>query len=197
MVDNCTRECLALIADTSLSGARVARELATIIERRGKLMMIISDSGTEFTSNAILAFADKRKVEWHYIAPGKPTQNAFIESFNGRLGDELLNETPLPSLAHARATLADWRDDYNIDRPHSGIGWQTPNEYAAIWNIVEKVSCDGMEYMCFRKPPKTNIFARSKSAFSARRAPPSPAAKPTTSCSHRSCRALWARGSGM
>ena len=133
MVDNCTRECLALIADTSLSGARVARELATIIERRGKLMMIISDSGTEFTSNAILAFADKRKVEWHYIAPGKPTQNAFIESFNGRLGDELLNETPLPSLAHARATLADWRDDYNIDRPHSGIGWQTPNEYAATF----------------------------------------------------------------
>ena len=89
--------------------------------------------GTEFTSNAILAFADKRKVDWHYIAPGKPTQNAFIESFNGRLRDELLNETLFPSLAHARATLADWRDDYNIDRPHSGIGWQTPNEYAATF----------------------------------------------------------------
>ena len=74
--------------------------------------------GTEFTSNAILAFADKRKLDWHYIAPGKPTQNAFIESFNGRLRDELLNETLFPSLAHARAMLADWRDDYNIDRPH-------------------------------------------------------------------------------
>ena len=89
VVDNCTRECLALIADTSLSGARVARELATIIERRGKPMMIISmiisDNGTAFTSHAILAFADKRKVDWHDIAPGKPTRNAFIESFNGRL----------------------------------------------------------------------------------------------------------------
>ena len=133
VVDNCTRECLALIADTSLSGARVARELAAIIQRRGKPMMIISDNGTEFTSNAILAFVDKRKVDWHYIAPGKPTQNAFIESFNGRLRDELLNETLFPSLAHARATPADWRDDYNIDRPHSSIGWQTPNEYAATF----------------------------------------------------------------
>ena len=93
--------------------------------------MIISDNGTEFTSNAIFAFADKRKVDWHCIAPGKPTQNAFIESFNGRLRDELLNETLVPSLAHARATLADWRDDYNVERPHSSIGWQTPNEYAA------------------------------------------------------------------
>jgi len=82
---------------------------------------------------AILALANKRKVDWHYIAPGKPTQNAFIESFNGRLRDELLNETLFPSLAHARATLADWRDDYNIDRPHSGIGRQTPNEYAATF----------------------------------------------------------------
>ena len=133
VVDNCTRECLALVADTSLSGVRVARELAAIIERRGKPMMIISDNGTEFTSNAILAFANKRKVDWHYIAPGKPTQNAFIESFNGRLRDELLNETLFPSLAHARATLADGRDDYNVDRPHSGIGWQTPNEYAATF----------------------------------------------------------------
>ena len=85
MVDNCTREGLALVADTSLSGARVAPELATIIERRGKPMRIISDIGTEFTSNAILVFAEKRKLDWHYIAPGKPTQNAFIESFNGRL----------------------------------------------------------------------------------------------------------------
>ena len=89
--------------------------------------------GTEFTSNAILAFADKRKVDWHYIAPGKPTQNAFIESFNGRLRDELLSETLFASLAHARATLADWRTDYNVDRPHSSIGWQTPNEYAATF----------------------------------------------------------------
>jgi hypothetical protein len=73
--------------------------------------------GTEFTSNAILKFVDDRKFDWHYIAPGKPTQNAFIESFNGRLRDELLNETLFPSLHHARVTLAAWRTDYNTERP--------------------------------------------------------------------------------
>jgi len=93
VVDDCTRECLALVADTSLSGLRVARELDRIIERRGKPKMIVSDNGSEFTSNAILQWTDRTKVEWHYIAPGKPIQNAFIESFNGRLRDEFLNET--------------------------------------------------------------------------------------------------------
>lgn len=133
VVDNCTRQCLALIVDTSLSGVRVARELETLMQHRGKPMMIISDNGTEFTSNAILAFADKWQINWHYIAPGKPTQNAFIESFNGRLRDELLNETLFPSLAHARIALVDWRTDYNVERPHSGIGWKTPDEYAATF----------------------------------------------------------------
>lgn len=112
VVDDCPRECLALIADTSLSGARVARELATLFEARGKPQTVVSDDGTEFTSKAILTFADDRKIDWHYIAPGKPTQNAFIESFNGRLRDELLNETLFPSLHHARATLAAWRRDH-------------------------------------------------------------------------------------
>ena len=79
IVDDCTRECLALVADTSLSGARVARELDRLILVRGKPKMIVSDNGSELTSNAILAWADKTKVEWHYIAPGKPMQNAFIE----------------------------------------------------------------------------------------------------------------------
>ncbi|WP_156317399.1 IS3 family transposase [Cypionkella psychrotolerans] len=130
VVDDCTRECLALIADTSLSGARVARELATLFDARGKPQTIVSDNGTEFTSNAILKFVDDRKLDWHYIAPGKPTQNAFIESFNGRLRDELLNETLFPSLHHARVTLAAWRTDYNTERPHSRLGWQTPAEFA-------------------------------------------------------------------
>jgi putative transposase len=130
VVDDCTRECLALLADTSLSGARVARELAALFEARGQPGTVVSDNGTEFTSNAILTFADDRKIDWHYIAPGKPTQNAFIESFNGRLRDELLNETLFPSLGHARATLAAWRKDYNTERPHSRLGWQTPAEFA-------------------------------------------------------------------
>ena len=86
VVDDCTRECLALIADTSISGRRVARELDGIVRRRGRRAdMIVSDNGTELTSNAILSWADETGVDWHYIAPGKPQQNGFIESFNGRL----------------------------------------------------------------------------------------------------------------
>ena len=93
VVDDCTRECLALVVDTSLSGMRVASELDRLVAGRGRPRMIVSDNGSEYTSNAILAWADQNKVEWHYIAPGKPMQNGFIESFNGRLRDELLNET--------------------------------------------------------------------------------------------------------
>jgi putative transposase len=134
VVDDCTRECLALVADTSLSGLRVARELEALIVRRGKPAMIVSDNGTEFTSNAILGFANRMRIDWHYIAPGKPIQNAFIESFNGRLRDELLNETLFPSLPHVRATVASWRADYNLNRPHSRLGWLTPAEYADTFN---------------------------------------------------------------
>ncbi|MGY3033848.1 transposase InsO family protein [Bradyrhizobium sp. USDA 4354] len=88
VVDDCTRECLALVADTSLSRARVARELDRLVMERSKPRMVVSDNGSEFTSNAILTWADQSRVAWHYIAPGKPMQNAFIESFNGRLRDE-------------------------------------------------------------------------------------------------------------
>jgi putative transposase len=131
VVDDCTRECLALVADTSIPGLRVARELDRIVVIRGKPMAIVSDNGTELTSNAMLRWADERHVAWHYIAPGKPTQNAFIESFNGRLRDELLNETLFRSLPHACAMLEAWRRDYNAERPHSRLGWLTPQAYAA------------------------------------------------------------------
>ncbi len=131
VVDDFTRECLCLVADTSLSGARVGRELDTIIRRRGKPLTIVSDNGTELTSMAILTWSHDRRVGWHYIAPGKPTQNAFVESFNGRLRDECLNETLFTSLAHARVELIAWRDDYNQTRPHSSLNGLTPNEYAA------------------------------------------------------------------
>ena len=103
VVDDCTRECLALIADTSISGIRVARELDRLLDERGTPKTIVSDNGTELTSNAILRWADDHKVAWHYIAPGKPVQNAFAESFIGRLRDELLNETLFRSLAHTRS----------------------------------------------------------------------------------------------
>jgi putative transposase len=130
VVDDCTRECLALVADTSISGQRVARELDDIIRQRGRPDAIVSDNGTELTSNAILNWADQTGVGWHYIAPGKPQQNGFIESFNGRLRDELLNETLFRSLPHARAVLEVWRRDYNEERPHSRLGWMTPRAYA-------------------------------------------------------------------
>ena len=91
-----------------------------------------SGNGTELTSNAILAWSEGSHVAWHYIAPGKPTQNAFIESFNGRLRDELLNETLFTSLAHARAALAAWKGDYNTVRPHSGISNLPPAIYAKL-----------------------------------------------------------------
>ncbi len=130
VVDDCTRECLALVADTSISGRRVARELDAIIVSRGQPATVVSDNGTELTSNAILAWAEERQVGWHYIAPGKPQQNGFIESFNGKLRDELLNETLFRSLPHARAELDCWRNDYNQQRPHSSLGWRTPLAFA-------------------------------------------------------------------
>jgi len=130
--DDCTRECLALVADTSISGRRVARELDAIIAWRGKPVTIVSDNGTELTSSAILEWAEQRKVDWHYIAPGKPQQNGFSESFNGKLRDELLNETLFSSLADARAKLAAWRRDFNHVRPHSSLGYSTPAEYAGV-----------------------------------------------------------------
>lgn len=124
--DDCYRENLCLLGDTSISGVRVARELDTLVRLYGKPACIVSDNGTEFTSRAILKWANENRVEWHYIDPGKPQQNAFIESFNGSLRDELLNEELFDSLADARRKLAVWRYDYNEARPHSSLGNQTP-----------------------------------------------------------------------
>jgi transposase InsO family protein len=131
VVDDVTRECLAAIPDTSISGRRVARELTTLIERRGKPGLIVSDNGTEFTSNAMLSWAQDNKIDWHFIAPGKPMQNGFCESFNGRMRDELLNESLFFGLDHAKAKLDTWVDDYNHRRPHSALGYVTPAAYAA------------------------------------------------------------------
>ena len=117
VVDDCTRECLALQPDTSLSGRRVARELDRIIAKRSKPTTCVSDNGTELTSMAVLKWQKDRDVDWHYIQPGKPQQNAFAESFIGRLRDECLNETLFSSLDEAHAVLAAWRQDYNHVRP--------------------------------------------------------------------------------
>ena len=129
VIDDYSRECLACIVDTSLSGRRVVRELTAIAERRGLPCMVVSDNGTELTSHAILAWCQDTGVEWHYIAPGKPQQNGFVESFNGRLRDECLNEHLFPSLAAARRIIEAWRTDYNTVRPHSSLGGMAPAEF--------------------------------------------------------------------
>jgi len=131
VVDDFSRECLALVVDNSLSGVRVARELDWLIEGRGRPCMIVSDNGTELTSRAMLAWQQDHRIEWHYIAPGKPTQNGFIESFNGRLRDECLNEHLFNSLPEARRIIEAWKIDYNTKRPHSSLGGLTPTEFAA------------------------------------------------------------------
>jgi len=131
VVDDFSRECLALVVDNSLSGVRVARELDLIVEIRGRPCMIVSDNGTELTSRAMLEWQQERRVEWHYIAPGKPTQNGFIESFNGRLRDECLNEHLFTSLPEARRIIEAWKIDYNTTRPHSSLNGLTPTEFAA------------------------------------------------------------------
>jgi putative transposase len=130
VVDDFTRECVCLVADTSLSGLRVARELDAVIAARGRPTSCVSDNGTELTSTAILRWSQATRVAWHYIAPGKPNQNAFAESFIGRLRDECLNETLFGSLAHAREALSMWQQDYNEVRPHSGVGNLAPAIYA-------------------------------------------------------------------
>ncbi|MBD3771890.1 MAG: IS3 family transposase [Rhodobacterales bacterium] len=131
VVDDVTGECLAAVPDTSISGHRVVRERTRLIGGRGKPGMIVSDNGTELTSNAVLAWCGEIGVEWHYIAPGKPMQNGYVESFNGRMRDELLNETLFMSMAHARVEIAAWMEDYNRERPHSSLGYETPAAFAA------------------------------------------------------------------
>lgn len=130
VVDDFSRECLALVADTSLSGLRMTRELDDIIQRRGKPHTIVSDNGTEMTSMAVLKWCQETGVEWHYIAPGKPMQNGFVESFNGSFRDECLNETLFSSIPQARECITAWKEDYNKERPHSSLGNITPNEFA-------------------------------------------------------------------
>jgi putative transposase len=136
VVDDVTRECLGAIPDTSISGVRVARELTAIIARRGKPGIIVSDNGTELTSNAILAWSAETSIAWHYIAPGKPMQNGYVESFNGRMRDELLNESLFFGLADARLAIQSWVGDYNNARPHSSLDYTTPAAFAAHFNAT-------------------------------------------------------------
>jgi putative transposase len=130
--DDYTRECLWIEADTSLSGPRVTRVLDCVAELRGRPASLITDNGPEFAGLALERWAHDRQVQHRFITPGKPSQNGYIESFNGKLRDECLNENEFISLQHARELIETFREDYNQLRPHSSLGDLTPTEFAAI-----------------------------------------------------------------
>ncbi len=130
IVDDFSRECLTIEADTSLSGVRVARALDRLAETRGLPRVIVLDNGPEMISKALDEWAYRNNVRLQFIEPGKPTQNAFIESFNGRFRDECLNDHWFRNLDDARRIIAAWRVDYNATRPHSALGYMTPKEFA-------------------------------------------------------------------
>jgi putative transposase len=132
IVDAFTRECVALEVDTSLSSLRVTRALENIIEQRGTPQAIRCDNGPELTSRHFLSWCEERKIQLIHIQPGKPTQNGHVESFNGRLRDECLNATWFRTLADARGKITNWREEYNCERPHSSLGYRTPNEFAEV-----------------------------------------------------------------
>jgi len=142
MVDDLTRECLPLVTDTSLSGRRVGRELDAIIAARGK---------------PAACWSQESSVEWRYIASGKPQQNAFIEIFNGRLCDELLNEPLFGSLTHARTALAEWRLHYNTVRPYSSLGNLPPVDYAKLSVPASQPDGTDARNRGFRAPSRCSI----------------------------------------
>jgi len=129
VVDDYSREALVTLPEFSISGLRLARELDRLIATRGRPRTIVSDNGTEMTGHAIFKWAQDRRVKWHCIAPGKPTQNAFVESFNGRLRDECLNEHLFDRLSEARQIIEAWRVDFNLNRPHTALGGLAPSQF--------------------------------------------------------------------
>ncbi len=132
-VDDFTKECLTVTVAFGISGVQVTRILDSIALFRGYPATIRTDRGPEFTCRALDQWAFEHGVELRLIQPGKPTQNGFIESFNGRFRDECLNEHWFSDIVHARKIINDWRQDYNECRPHSTLNYQTPSEFAAGW----------------------------------------------------------------
>ncbi len=133
IVDNFTRECLALETDTSFASPRVTRVLDDVIAQRGVPKALRMDNGPELPSRHFLAWCMERKIAMHHIQPGKPMQNGHVESFNGRLRDECLNANWFRNLFDALHKIVVWRDDYNGARPHSSLAYRTPDEFAAQW----------------------------------------------------------------
>ena len=131
VIDSYTRECLAIETDSCLSSRRVTRALDWAIAQRGQPESIRCDNGPEFTSRHFLAWCEERQIQPVHIAPGKPMQNGYVESFNGRFRDECLNANSFLTLADAKQKIEAWRIEYNRERPHSSLSYLTPHEYAA------------------------------------------------------------------
>lgn len=136
IVDDYTRESLAIEVDTSLPGMRVARVLDRLAETRGLPKVIVVDNGPEFAGRVLDAWADKVGVKLHFIRPGKPVENAYIESFNGKFRDECLNQTLFTTMEEAKHKIELWRLDYNRTRPHTALGGLTPEQFAS--GLVER-----------------------------------------------------------
>ena len=159
MVDNFTKEVPAIEVDCSLSSPRVTRVLDQVIEVRGTAPESIRiDNGPEFTSRCFLTWAEQRGIRLVHIEPGKPTQNSFIESFNGRFRDECLNANWFENLADAKRKIEAWRVDYNQHRPHSSLAYRTPAEFARVWSpspcatVVEQAGESVKDSLAARKP---------------------------------------------
>lgn len=138
VIDDCTRECLCIEVSTGFSGLYVTRVLERLCQHRGRPETIRSDNGTEFVSTDVQRWAKARGIKWHYIEPGKPTQNSHIESFNGKLRDECLNRNLWRDLAEVRRETEQYRTEYNTERPHQALRYLTPSEYAQKLQTVDK-----------------------------------------------------------
>lgn len=139
VVDDATRECPMLLVERSLTGARVVEALEWLQLIRGLPDVIVCDNGPEFVSQALDHWAATRRVTLDFIRPGHPVENCFIESFNGRLRDECLNVHHFRTLEEARGVIEAWRTEYNTERPHSSLGWRTPEDFAATFQQDEEV----------------------------------------------------------
>jgi len=136
VVDEFTRECLAIEVDTSIGGSRVARVLARLLETRGRPDLVVCDNGPEFAGKTLDAWAYQAGVKIHFIRPGKPVENGYIESFNGKFRDECLNNHWFLDLDDAKTEIEAWRRDYNEVRPHSSLGDLTPKEYSSTLGLA-------------------------------------------------------------
>jgi len=144
IVDDYTRECLAIEVDTSLPGLRVAQVLQRLAELRGLPKSITVDNGPEFAGRALDAWAYQVGVKLSFIRLGKPVENAYIESFNGKFRDECLNEHWFMSLRQAKSLIEDWRVEYNTERPHSALGYLTPEQFAKAHRQQRFLTLDSM-----------------------------------------------------